>query len=330
MNWGVIGCGDMAAKTTLPSLAAVSGCHVTAVCGRDAERTAAFARRFDVQRAYTDLAAFAADPEIDAVFVSTPVVHHAAHAIACLRAGKHVLCEKPMAMNTGQCLTMERAARDAGRLLSVAYYRRGYPQVQALRRLLRAGTIGRPRLYLFEYGTRYRPAAGAPGSWRLDPAQSGGGALPDIGSHRIDLARYLGGPFRAVGGLASFGVDAWGVEDAATVAIELGDGAQALVRVSFSADPHEDRVSVFGSEGTIVGESFESGAFTVVRGATTTRELVPPLPQSARQAPLIENFVAAVDGGAALLCPAREAVETSWAIDTVLRPEQASRALPSP
>ena len=115
---------------------------------------------------------------------------------------------------------MAAAADEHKRRLGVAFYRRGYPQGQAIRKLLAAGAIGQPLFFQFHFGMWYRPEEGAPGSWRLDPAMSGGGALPDVGSHRIDLARFWAGPFASATGKVRTTVPGWKVDDIASVLIE--------------------------------------------------------------------------------------------------------------
>ena len=324
MKWGLIGCGDMAAKTTAPSILRVPGCRLVAVCGRHRDRTRAFADRFGIPTATTRVEELADDPEVDAVFISTPVARHCEQTLACLRRGKHVLCEKPLALTAEEALQMAEAARDAGRLLSAAYYRRAFPQTQAIKRFLDDGAIGRLLLLQFHFGTLYRPDPASRGAWRLDPHVSGGGVIPDIGCHRIDLARYLGGAFETVGGSAGRHVPGWKVEDTASILIEFQSGAQASIHVSFSQAVKQDRVSLHGTEGSIVADPFDEGRFVLTREETTLTQSCPPPSKEARQAALIENFAAAARGDARVLCPAQEAVDTNWAIDVILNPEQVS------
>jgi len=125
----------------------------------------------------------------------TPVFVHAAQTIAALRAGRHVLCEKPMAMDYQQAVTIEQAAEETGRTLGIAYYRRMYPKVERARELLARGAVGRPVFAEATSHDWFYPA-GAAREWLLDPAKAGGGPLYDIACHRIDLMNYL---FRPAG-----------------------------------------------------------------------------------------------------------------------------------
>ena len=106
---------------------------------------------------------------------------------------------------------MVEAAGENDRQLGIAYYRRSYPHVLEMRKRINDGEIGRMISLQFHFGMWYRPKKGEPGSWRLDPAQGGGGAMRDVGSHRIDLARYLGGPFGTFSGMVARGVPEWEV-----------------------------------------------------------------------------------------------------------------------
>ncbi len=130
------------------------------------------------------------DDAIDAVYIAAPVALHAPCAVVSLRAGKHVLCEKPMALNYAEAQAMVDAAAESKRLLGVAYYRRLYPKVLRLSELLREGAIGQPVLAEANCHSWLPPADRA---WLMDPALAGGGPLYDIGCHRIDVVNFLFG-----------------------------------------------------------------------------------------------------------------------------------------
>src|SRR6185369_4494638 len=148
--------------------------------------------------------------------------------IAALRAGRHVLCEKPMALNYAEAESMCQATRDTGRTLAIAYYRRKYPKVQRASELLAAGAIGRPVFAEATSHDWFNPL-GTVRDWLADPKQSGGGPLRDIASHRIDLMNYLfGKPIRASGHLSTL-VQPLPVEDNATVIIDYEGGVRGLI-----------------------------------------------------------------------------------------------------
>ena len=193
LNWLVIGIGDITRKRVIPAILAEPRSHLYALLTRDPRKADAYPGTL----AFTDLGTALRDPAIDAVYVATPVALHAEQTIASLRAGKHVLCEKPVALNFAQAETMAEAAHQSGRLLGIAYYRRLYPKLVRAKQLIAAGAIGQPLLVEANYhGWLESPDRG----WLKDPALAGGGPLYDVGSHRIDACNFLfGRPLRATG-----------------------------------------------------------------------------------------------------------------------------------
>src|SRR6202049_4736135 len=179
LNWIVIGIGDIATRRVIPAIQAESRSHLYGLVPRDPAKAAPFG-----VRVWPILDEALADPAVQAVYVGTPVFLHAPQTIQSLRAGKHVLCEKPMAMSEAEARSMLQAADEAGKTFGVAYYRRAYPKVQRAKQLLAAGAIGKPVVaeltshgWFDGKGTR---------SWLGETAKAGGGPLLDIASHRID------------------------------------------------------------------------------------------------------------------------------------------------
>src|SRR5438309_7406963 len=137
LNWLVIGIGDITRKRVLPAILAEPRSHLYGLLTRNPEK----AEEYPGARVFTDLETALAAPQLDAVYVASPVLLHAAQTIAALRAGKHVLCEKPVGINYAEAQAMAAAARESGRLLGVAYFRRLYPKVVRARELLAEGAI---------------------------------------------------------------------------------------------------------------------------------------------------------------------------------------------
>ena len=142
VNWLVIGIGDIARKRVLPAILAEPRSRLHAVLTRDPRK----AEAYPGAEAFTRLDQALSDPAIDAVYVASPVALHAEQTIAALRAGKQVLCEKPVALDLAQAEQMAAAARDYGRLLGIAYYRRLYPKLLRAKQLIADGAIGQPLL----------------------------------------------------------------------------------------------------------------------------------------------------------------------------------------
>jgi predicted dehydrogenase len=300
LNWVVAGIGDIATRRVLPAIAAEPRSALYGVVSRDPEKGARYARRV-----WTEIGPALADPEVNAVYIATPVALHAPLAVAALRAGKHVLCEKPMAMNYAEACAMVDAAAGSGRLLGVAYYRRLYPKVRRARELLAAGAIGRPVLAEMHAHDWFDGADGRR-SWLLDPALAGGGPLYDTASHRIDLMNYLFGRPVAVAARLSNVVHHAAVEDNATVLIEYESGVRGIVDVRRHSRVGRDECRIIGADGSIEMTPLNGPELAWPGGAAPC----PPHPNL--HYPCIENFVAAALDGAELVSSGVTAVWTDW------------------
>jgi len=187
VRWGLMGCGDIVRKRVARAIQEAPGSRLLAACRRDELKLKDFCRTFGVGRFYTRDVDLLGDPDIDAVYVATPVNRHRPQAVAAAEAGKHVLLEKPMALSVAECQEIISACGQNGVKLGVAYYRRFYPLVSRMREILKAGTIGSPLSVAAVTSTRFAIQPGEEGYWRVLPGVGGGGSLMDIGSHRIDL-----------------------------------------------------------------------------------------------------------------------------------------------
>ncbi|MCC7235239.1 MAG: Gfo/Idh/MocA family oxidoreductase [Bryobacterales bacterium] len=300
IRWALAGVGDIAVKRVLPAIKSDPRATLAAVVSRNPDKGLAHA-----PRVFATVEEALAWGEFDALYVATPVALHAPQSIAALRAGKHVLCEKPVALNHAEALSMAAAADDCRRLLGVAYYRRLYPAVLRARELIRAGAIGTPVLAELRLHTWFDPADGFR-SWLVDPSLSGGGPLFDVGSHRIDLLNFwFGTPARAVG-LASRTIHKRTVGDSATVLAEYEAGVRGVVDVRWHSRVDRDECRIVGAEGSIEMTPLNSGRLVSPLG----EETLPP--HANLHFPALANFAAAVLDGAPLMCPVREAAWTDW------------------
>jgi predicted dehydrogenase len=299
LNWLVVGIGDIAVKRVLPAIEAEPRSALYGVVSRDIEK----GRRHSA-RVWTELEAALEDPAIDAVYVATPVALHAPQTIAALRAGKHVLCEKPMAMNYREALAMQGAAEASGKTLGIAYFRRSWPKVLRALELIAEGAIGRPLLAEIQCHEWVRKSEFR--GWLFDPKLSGGGPLFDIGSHRIDLLNmFFGRPVRVSGQLYPAPTKDT-VEDSATLLIEYEGGVRGVVDVRWDARAARDEFRVTGTEGEMV-------LSPVGEPELRYRGLVENWPCPAnRHYPCVENFVGAVLEGGGLRASGATSVWTDW------------------
>lgn len=212
LRLGVIGTG-FARRVQLPALALVPGVRPVAVASGNRANAEATAREFGITSVFDDGADLAADPEVDAVLVSSTPASHARFAIAALNAGKHVLCEKPTALNAAEARQMLEAARaHPGCVAWIDHELRYDTKRRAIRDLIRAGAIGEVRHleltlkpYLRTDGRAQTNQAATPWTWWSDAAQ-GGGILGAVGSHLVDLCRFWTGQEVAsvAGGVATY------------------------------------------------------------------------------------------------------------------------------
>src|SRR5215472_8219573 len=302
LNWLVIGIGDITTRRVIPGIQAESRSQLYGIVTRDPAKAAQFG-----VRVWPNLDEALADSAIHAVYVATPVFLHAPQTIQSLRAGKHVLCEKPMAMNEAEARTMVRAAEETGKTFGVAYYRRCYPKVQRTKQLIEQGAIGKPVVaeltnHMWFDGTGSR-------SWLVEPAKAGGGPLFDIASHRIDVLNYLFGRPMRVNGQLSNVVHRYAVEDNATVMIEYESGVRGLVDVRWHSKVNRDECRIRGTDGEIELSPLNGPEMAYPGG----RESLPA--HANLHYPMVENFVNAVEGKAPLLSSGESAYLTDWVME---------------
>jgi predicted dehydrogenase len=302
LNWIVVGIGDISTRRVIPAIQIEPRSHLYGLVTRDAAKAA----RFDA-RVWTSLDEALSDSAVQAVYVATPGFLHAPQTIASLRAGKHVLCEKPMAMNEAEARGMLDAAGVSGKTLGVAYYRRSYPKVQRAKQLLETGAIGQPMVA--ELTSHDWFDGKDERSWLTDPAKAGGGPLYDIGSHRIDVLNFFFGQPLRVSAHLSNAVHHYAVEDNATVMIDYEGGVRGIVDVRWHSRVKRDECRIRGTEGEMDLTPL-NGPELVYPGG---RENLPP--HSNLHYPMIGNFVDAVLGKASLLASGESSIWTDWVIE---------------
>lgn len=243
LRLGVLGAARIArlfVEAVKPSAKVV----VTAVASRDAERGAAFARDSGIARLHPSYDALLADPEIDAVYVPLPNNLHARWSIRAANAGKHVLCEKPLAASAAEARAMFDAAKSNGVYLAEAYPYRAQPQTLKLRELVADGAIGRLQLIQAAFGFPLTDAANI----RMDPSLAGG-ALMDAGSYPVSLVRTIAGvaPHRVH---ATSRWAASGVDSTTVATLEFADGLLAQISCTFATARHR-HAFIAGDAGSI-------------------------------------------------------------------------------
>jgi predicted dehydrogenase len=292
LRWGLIGCGDIARKRVAPALRDTQFSELTAVSRAQSNLAESFAKEFGAKKWFADWRDLVGDDEIDAVYIATPVHLHAMQAIAAAEAGKHVLCEKPMAMNPAECDGMIDAAQRHHVKLGVAYYRHFYPVVGRLKEILKSGEIGVPVLAQMDAFESFNPAAGDARLWLLQKQLAGGGPMFDFGCHRIEVLLHLFGSITEVKALTANTVFDREVEDTAAALFRFAVGACAVLSVSHAAAEAKDTLNIFGSLGSIRVSILNQGKIRVIGKLGERYEARPPAANL--HTPLIEDFAQAV------------------------------------
>jgi len=295
IRWGVIGAGDIVVRRVAPAIVELDNCEFAAIARDRSELAESSARELGAMRWYSDWREMLADGEIEAVYIATPVHLHAEQSIAAARAGKHVLCEKPMAMNPGECDRMIEACEKHNVKLGVAYYRRFYPVLARVRELLSSGEIGKPviaQMNAFEYVDM---SADGPRGWFLQRAKSGGGPMMDFGCHRLEVLLDLFGSVESVRGLTANVFFERQVEDTAAAFLEFDSGTTASVTVTHAARDPRDTLDIYGTEGSIRIPVLNNGTMNITTSQGSREEQHPP--HENVHLPLISDFADAILNG---------------------------------
>jgi predicted dehydrogenase len=295
LRWGIIGAGDIVRKRVAPALRDSPACELLAIARARAELAESTAQTLGARRGYPRWQDLLADGDVQSVYIATPVHLHAEQTVAAAAAGKHVLCEKPMAMDTAGCDRMIAACRENGVTLGVAYYRRFYPALARVKSLIASGEIGEPVFAQMNAFERFDPQPEHPRYWLLDRTRAGGGPMMDFGCHRLEVLVNLFGPVRRSMGITANVVFKRDVEDTSAVLLEFEAGACASVAVTHAACESQDTLHVFGTRGSIHCAALNAGEFWVRSGEHERSESHPPASNVHR--PLIEDFVASVSAG---------------------------------
>jgi predicted dehydrogenase len=262
IRWGVIGAGGIARTRTIPEgIRPAKNAELVAVYGRNKETREAVARQFGVKAASSleELLEF----DIDAIYIATPNHVHLEQTRAVAAAGKHVFCEKPLAMNVSEARKMLEICRRAGVNLGTAFMMRYHSRHQAALRLIQKGKLGRPVFARAQLACWYPPARGA---WRQVQRESGGGALMDLAGHCIDLLEMFFGPVVAVRCMTNHTLHKYSTEDSAVTLVRFKNGALATVDTLFCIRDcsSKNRLELYGANGSILAEG------TIGQGADGT------------------------------------------------------------
>ena len=310
---GILGAARIAPMALIRPARAVPEVRVAAVAARDAARARAFAGKHGVPKVHVSYDALIGDPEIDAIYNPLPNALHCDWTLRALRAGKHVLCEKPIASNAGEAERMARAAEETGCELVEAFHWRYHPLATRMRELVRSGVLGELRRV---EASMCIPLP-LPGDIRYR-FELGGGATMDTGCYAINLVRFLAEAEPSVESVevrrSSPDVDRW-----MRAELRFEDGRSGRVECSlFSAKLLAVSARVIGSLGTLdVLNPVAPHLFHRLRLRTSGERRSESVPGDASYTHQLRAFVAHVRGGARMSTDARDAIHNMRVIDAV-------------
>ena len=255
LRWGVIGAGGIAERRTIPGMMNANNAELVAVMEINMELAEKCRAKWDCKKAYDNVEDLLADPEVDAVYIASPVWLHAQQAMAAADAGKHILIEKPLAMTSEEGEKVVAYCKEKGVKIAAGLMMRFGAYVQAMKKAIAEGKIGKVVSGYSQFTCWYPDM---PGAWRQSKKMGGGGAMMDMGVHCIDLMQYISGSkvkeVAAFQDTLSFNYE---VEDSSMVMMRMENGAQCVVQSNFNI-PDEAakwRVEFFGDQGRLVGEN---------------------------------------------------------------------------
>ena len=251
LGWGVVSTGRAADVLVGPAINAAEGSKITSVYSRDKARADEYAAKHDVASSYTSYDEMLADPAVEVVYIASPNSLHYEQVVAAAKAGKHVYCDKPLAMNAEAARRAVEACRDAGVKLGVNFQTRHYAANQEAARLIRDGVIGDVTLMEIASCAGNNPLKG----WRTDPGLAGMGAVNNVAVHPLDLACYLAGSeVTEVVALTNVGRSDE-LETLPLVLLRFESGAMAYINGNQAVPNPRADMEVYGSEGRISGRS---------------------------------------------------------------------------
>jgi 1,5-anhydro-D-fructose reductase (1,5-anhydro-D-mannitol-forming) len=325
VRWGVVGLGGVVVDSVAPAIVASSGSRLVACAGRNLDNARDVAREFSAERAYATQDELFADPEVELVYIATPNALHKDAVLAAARAGKHVLCEKPLALTVEDGREMDAACRSAGVILRVAFQIRLERMLIRVREIIASGALGELRTIGFE---RTAPLTQR-GAWRHELRQ--GGVLFDVATHLLDLVPWLTGlSYREISAMSHPDRREGKPDDTIAILARLGDHCNAVIRASREIPFAKNDLIVEGTKGMLTTSPvrYVDEYWLQVKDASGVREeRFVPTPIYQREVEVMEGELR---GERSLLPGAEEAIQMIALADAIFESIETRRIVPLP
>ena len=296
LGWGLIGASTIAREWMIGAIRAQAGNAVVALMSTDAARGAQYASANGIAACYTSVDALLADPRVDAVYISTTNELHKAQTLAAAAAGKHVLCEKPLALTLADAREMVAACAGAKVTMGTNHHLRNAATHRKIRELIQSGAIGKP-LFARVFHAVYLPPHLQ--GWRLNNPAAGGGVILDITVHDADTLRFVldAEPTEAVALSQQASLASGELEDGVMAVLRFDNGTLVQLHDAFTVKHAGTGLEVHGDEGSIVARDVmtqRAGGQVLLRSASGEREI--PVAHENLYARALAAFNAAVRG----------------------------------
>jgi len=298
IQWGMIGTGNVTERKSGPAFSKIPGSKLVAVGNRSPEKAEDYARRHGIAKWHARPMDVISDPEVDIVYISTPPQSHPDYALACIKAGKPVYIEKPMARTYEECRVINEAADKAGVPVYIAYYRRSLDYFQKVREILDEQSIGKVLHInmLQHFAAREEDSDSSNPPWRVLPEISGGAYFHDVGCHALDIIFYLfGDPLHVTGQSMNRG-GIYKADDTVGAVLTLPHQIQLCASWSFISPESflKDRVVITGEKGQLSFSVFSFEPISLIVDAK--EELISISPPEHIQMPMIQSIVNEIKG----------------------------------
>lgn len=326
IRFAILGCGTIG-DVHARAIAELESAELVAVCDSSPERAREYAAKYGV-KAYTDYSELLNNPDIDAISICTPSGMHAEQSIKALKADKHVLVEKPMALTAKDAKAVCDAADASDKTLSVVFQMRYTEDIAYIKRVIDEGRLG--KLTFCDLYMKYwrDPTYYAASAWRGTFAMDGGGALMNQGIHGVDIMHYLCGTPRLIGARAKTRVHDIETEDTAAALVEYPSGALGVMEASTSSNPgFERRIEINGSRGYAmiidmqIEKLYVDGRFLINKEVKAAAGTASDPSKMSHEKHLLQfrNFIGAIRGEEKLVSSARDGYLAVAFVEAVYR-----------
>ena len=342
IRWGVLGAGGIADRRTIPGMMLCENAELVAVMEINMELTEKLRAKWNCIKAYDNEADLLADPDVDAVYIASPVGLHAKQAKAAADAGKHILIEKPLAMTAAEGQEVVEYCQAKGVQIAAGLMMRFGSYVQAMKKAITEGKIGKPVSGYAQFTCWYPDM---PGVWRQSKKLGGGGAMMDMGVHCIDLMQYiLGCEAKEVAAFHDTLSFSYEVEDSSMVMLRMENGCQCVVQSNFNIPDEAStwRLEIFGDRGRLMGHGIigqvdggtldamflgEQGGYDAQQDKTNAAGQTIDVEFGNTYQREIESFSNSLLTGAPLEVPAWQAVQVQRVMEAAYRSNDESKII---